>query len=218
VRRICVQACQEFIVNHPELLRDIAGRFGFDLFIFIIVDWLFVLFVFLLCYWWLTYFYFLEPLKQRQHDPDESVRMDVVQAVIAAAKREFNNITPELFDCVKERILDKKVAFVFFWRKKNIIHNNSDKPELGDFFSLCIILRKNLVNHCIKFIVLLLFSFFYLASVNVLCCSTRSVKKLWWGLDWFINVLWWRKNQANLRRILYPGSETKYFMLTIELH
>ncbi|KAK2159284.1 hypothetical protein LSH36_155g04017 [Paralvinella palmiformis] len=73
VRRICVQACQEFIVNHPELLRDIA-----------------------------------EPLKQRQHDPDESVRMDVVQAVIAAAKREFNNITPELFDCVKERILDKK--------------------------------------------------------------------------------------------------------------
>ncbi len=51
-----------------------------------------------------------EPLRQRTHDPDENVRMDVVQAVVGASKKEFSNITLELLECVKERTLDKKVS------------------------------------------------------------------------------------------------------------
>ena len=50
-----------------------------------------------------------EPLKQRQHDPDENVRMDVVQAIVGAARKDFNCITDDLLTCVKERTLDKKV-------------------------------------------------------------------------------------------------------------
>ena len=54
-----------------------------------------------------------EPLKQRQHDPDENVRMDVVQAIVAAAKRELNNVSDGLIEAVKERTLDKKVVLEF---------------------------------------------------------------------------------------------------------
>jgi len=53
--------------------------------------------------------YFVEHLQQRQHDSDEDVRMDVVQAVVGAAKRSLANITAELLDSARERTLDKKV-------------------------------------------------------------------------------------------------------------
>ena len=51
-----------------------------------------------------------EHLQQRQHDSDEEVRIDVVQAVVGAAKRALANVSGELLDCVKERTLDKKVV------------------------------------------------------------------------------------------------------------
>lgn len=50
-----------------------------------------------------------EPLRLRQHDPDENVRLDVVQAIVGAAKRELPNVTDSLLQAVKERTLDKKV-------------------------------------------------------------------------------------------------------------
>jgi hypothetical protein len=51
-------------------------------------------------------------LQQRQHDSDEEVRIDVVQAIVGASKRALANVSGELLDCVKERTLDKKVAFL----------------------------------------------------------------------------------------------------------
>ena len=56
-----------------------------------------------------------EHLKQRQHDPDENVRIEVVQAVVNAAKKEFSHVTDDLLECVKERTLDKKVTFDGTW-------------------------------------------------------------------------------------------------------
>ena len=50
-----------------------------------------------------------DPLSQRQHDPDENVRMDVVQAIVGAARIDFTNVNDDLLNCVKERTLDKKV-------------------------------------------------------------------------------------------------------------
>ena len=50
-----------------------------------------------------------EPLRLRQHDPDENVRLDVVHAIVNAAKRELPNVTDNLLQAVKERKLDKKV-------------------------------------------------------------------------------------------------------------
>lgn len=49
-------------------------------------------------------------LRQRQHDPDENVRIEVVQAIVNAAKKEFSHVSDDLLECVKERTLDKKVS------------------------------------------------------------------------------------------------------------
>lgn len=49
-----------------------------------------------------------EQLKQRQHDPDENVRYEVVMAIISAAKKGIENINEDLLSFVKERTLDKK--------------------------------------------------------------------------------------------------------------
>lgn len=49
-----------------------------------------------------------EQLKQRQHDPDETVRHEVVMAIISAAKKGIENINEDLLSFVKERTLDKK--------------------------------------------------------------------------------------------------------------
>ncbi len=53
---------------------------------------------------------FPEPLNKRQHDSDENIRMDVIQCIVNASKKELNNITEELLQCMKERTLDKKVS------------------------------------------------------------------------------------------------------------
>eukprot|EP00106_Octopus_bimaculoides_P000507 XP_014767949.1 PREDICTED: sister chromatid cohesion protein PDS5 homolog B-like [Octopus bimaculoides] len=50
----------------------------------------------------------IEQLKIRQHDPEETVRMEVVSAVLNAAKKDFKMITDELLAFIKERTLDKK--------------------------------------------------------------------------------------------------------------
>lgn len=49
-----------------------------------------------------------ESLRQRQHDPEESVRYEVVMAIISAAKKDFGSVSEELLTFVKERTLDKK--------------------------------------------------------------------------------------------------------------
>ena len=50
-----------------------------------------------------------EQLRERGHDADENVRMDVIQAIISAGKRDYTKLTDSLLECVRERMLDKKV-------------------------------------------------------------------------------------------------------------
>jgi len=52
----------------------------------------------------------LEYLCQRQHDPDENVRTDVIQSIVGALKKEFSVASDDLLNCIKERTLDKKVS------------------------------------------------------------------------------------------------------------
>jgi len=54
--------------------------------------------------------YFVEHLQQRQHDSDEDVRMNVVQAIVGAAKSSLSSVPGQLLDSVRERTLDKKVG------------------------------------------------------------------------------------------------------------
>lgn len=51
----------------------------------------------------------IENLKNRQHDSDETVRYEVVMAIVEATKRDFSIISksPDLLNFVKERTLDK---------------------------------------------------------------------------------------------------------------
>ena len=53
----------------------------------------------------------VEVLKSRQHDVDETVRYEVVLAVVTTAKHDFEIVSKnsDLLDCVKQRTLDKKV-------------------------------------------------------------------------------------------------------------
>uniref|UniRef100_A0A2C9KAK3 Sister chromatid cohesion protein PDS5 homolog B n=1 Tax=Biomphalaria glabrata TaxID=6526 RepID=A0A2C9KAK3_BIOGL len=73
IRVACIQQTQHFILNHPELVKDI-----------------------------------LEQIKVRQHDPEESVRMDVVNSLLAVAKKDLKAMTSDMLQFVKERTLDKK--------------------------------------------------------------------------------------------------------------
>ncbi|XP_036333195.1 sister chromatid cohesion protein PDS5 homolog B isoform X1 [Rhagoletis pomonella] len=52
----------------------------------------------------------IECLRARQHDSDETVRYEVVMAIVATAKREFNIVceSQDLLHIVRERTLDKK--------------------------------------------------------------------------------------------------------------
>lgn len=50
-----------------------------------------------------------EQLKVRQHDPEESVRHDVVNSILMVAKKDMNALSPELIQFIKERTLDKRV-------------------------------------------------------------------------------------------------------------
>lgn len=56
-----------------------------------------------------------ETLKMRQHDSDENVRYEVVMAIVATAKRDFEVVSDseDLLEFVKERTLDKKVRPVY---------------------------------------------------------------------------------------------------------
>lgn len=56
----------------------------------------------------------IEVLKSRQHDVDETVRYEVVLAVVTTAKHDFEIVSQsaDLLDCVKERTLDKKVIVI----------------------------------------------------------------------------------------------------------
>jgi sister-chromatid-cohesion protein PDS5 len=47
-----------------------------------------------------------DQLRQRQHDPDENVRYEVVMAVISAAKKNIENISEDLLSFVKVNIID----------------------------------------------------------------------------------------------------------------
>lgn len=52
----------------------------------------------------------IETLKLRQHDADETVRYEVVMAIVETAKRDFQIVSEseDLLEYVKERTLDKK--------------------------------------------------------------------------------------------------------------
>lgn len=54
-------------------------------------------------------FHILEQIKVRQHDPEESVRLDVVNSLLAVARKDLKAMTPEMLQFVKERTLDKRV-------------------------------------------------------------------------------------------------------------
>ena len=53
-------------------------------------------------------------MRERAHDTDEGVRQEVVTAIVAAAKRDIDNVKEALLVLVKERTLDKKVKLFFF--------------------------------------------------------------------------------------------------------
>ncbi|XP_071087825.1 sister chromatid cohesion protein PDS5 homolog B-like [Haliotis cracherodii] len=73
VRIICCSFAQYFVLNHPELTKDI-----------------------------------LEQLKVRQHDPEETVRIEVINCVMNVAKKDFDFVNEEMMTFIKERTLDKK--------------------------------------------------------------------------------------------------------------
>ncbi|XP_039299402.1 sister chromatid cohesion protein PDS5 homolog B [Nilaparvata lugens] len=75
IRIKCVQYSMHFLLNHPDLRKDIT-----------------------------------ETLKLRQHDAEESVRFEVVTAIVSTAKRDFEVVSQseDLLKSVKERTRDKK--------------------------------------------------------------------------------------------------------------
>ncbi|XP_052794341.1 sister chromatid cohesion protein PDS5 homolog A-like isoform X2 [Mya arenaria] len=73
VRTICVQSTLNFVMNHPELVKDV-----------------------------------IEQVKIRQHDAEETVRQEVVTALVKISKENFDATTPEMLDIIKERTRDKK--------------------------------------------------------------------------------------------------------------
>lgn len=55
-----------------------------------------------------------EQMKVRQHDPEETVRMEVVNCMLQVAKRDFSVVTDEMLVFIRERTLDKKVWSIFW--------------------------------------------------------------------------------------------------------
>ena len=51
-----------------------------------------------------------DTLKARQHDPEETVRYEVVMAIVSVSKKDMQVVaeSEELLNFVKERTLDKK--------------------------------------------------------------------------------------------------------------
>ncbi|KAL4230738.1 Sister chromatid cohesion protein PDS5 A [Mactra antiquata] len=73
VRTICVQSAVNFVLNHPELVKDV-----------------------------------IEQVKIRQHDAEETVRIEVVNTLLNIARKNFDITTPEMLDVIKERTRDKR--------------------------------------------------------------------------------------------------------------
>ncbi|XP_065167677.1 sister chromatid cohesion protein PDS5 homolog B-B-like isoform X2 [Atheta coriaria] len=75
IRTKCVQYSMHFLLNHPDLRKDIT-----------------------------------DTLKMRQHDAEETVRYEVVMAIVTTARRDFQVVSDseDLLEFVKERTLDKK--------------------------------------------------------------------------------------------------------------
>lgn len=101
IRVKCVQYSMHFLLNHPELRKDIT-----------------------------------DTLKMRQHDADESIRWEVVTAIVQTAKRDFEVVSDndDLLEFVKERTLDKKykirkeaMAGLAMIYKKHL--NDADVPQ-----------------------------------------------------------------------------------------
>jgi sister-chromatid-cohesion protein PDS5 len=90
VRMRCVQYSMHFLVNHPELRDDIRDQLRFA---FVFISILFLFYKKLLFH------------RQRQHDPDENVRYEVVMAIISAAKKNIENISEDLLSFVKVNII-----------------------------------------------------------------------------------------------------------------
>lgn len=103
IRTVCIQQTQHFILNHPELVKDV-----------------------------------LEQIKVRQHDPEETVRLDVVESLCKVAKSDLKAMTPEMLQFVKERTLDKKfkIRREALWNlgnmyKQAIVDKDFPDPELA---------------------------------------------------------------------------------------
>ena len=64
-----------------------------------------------------------DTLKARQHDPEETVRYEVVMAIVSVSKKDMQVVaeSEELLNFVKERTLDKK----FKIRKEAISGKNN---------------------------------------------------------------------------------------------
>lgn len=73
VRTICVQSAAAFVLNHPELVKDVT-----------------------------------EQIKIRQHDAEETVRLEVVNTLVGIAKKAFTAVSEDLLEIIKERTRDKK--------------------------------------------------------------------------------------------------------------
>uniref|UniRef100_A0A336L3C1 CSON002650 protein n=1 Tax=Culicoides sonorensis TaxID=179676 RepID=A0A336L3C1_CULSO len=75
IRIKCVQSAMHFLLNHPDLRKDV-----------------------------------IEALKSRLHDNEETVRYEVVMAIVETAKRDVHIVaeSEDLLNYVKERTLDKK--------------------------------------------------------------------------------------------------------------
>lgn len=75
--------------------------------------------------------------RQRQHDPDENVRYEVVMAIISAAKKGIENINEDLLSYVKERTLDKKFkirkealfGMAQLYKQYNVASLGDESPE-----------------------------------------------------------------------------------------
>ena len=58
---------------------------------------------------------FAEQLKVRQHDPEETVRMEVVNCMLQVARKDFSVCTDEMLFFIRERTLDKKVWYLILY-------------------------------------------------------------------------------------------------------
>jgi len=80
-----------------------------------------------------------EQLKQRQHDPTENVRYEVVMAIISAAKKGIENVNEDLLSFVKERTLDKKFkirkealfGMAFLYKQYNLNISSENDGDLS---------------------------------------------------------------------------------------